>query len=208
MRFGRLFVLGRQARESKVAYWRCRCDCGKTAVVRGSSLRSGHTKSCGCLHNELSSRRATEQNTSHGESKTRLYSIWFDMRKRCENEKHWAFKRYGGRGITVCEEWRAYEQFSAWAKNNGYAENLTIDRIDNSMEYSPANCRWVDRTTQARNRSSNVTYTHNGKTLTIPEWSELTGITPSTLYSRLTRYGWTVEKALTTPARRHKQYGS
>lgn len=207
-RFGRLEVVSQWDNEKRGAYWLCVCDCGRTTIIRGRSLRSGHTRSCGCIHDELSSLRTIKRNTTHGESDTRLYGIWSDMRKRCENSKHIAFVRYGGRGISVCEEWYDYENFADWAKENGYTDNLTLDRIENDEGYSPTNCRWTTRSVQARNKSNNVVYTYEGKSLTIPEWSELTGINTSTLYSRLTRYGWSVEKALTTPSRRLKSYDS
>lgn len=207
-RFGRLEVSAPVDNEKRGAYWLCVCDCGRTTVTRGASLRSGHTKSCGCLHDELSAQRTTKRNQSHGESDTRLYGIWVDMRKRCENPKHTAFARYGGRGISVCENWLEYENFANWAKETGYSDSLTIDRIENNGDYSPQNCRWTTRKTQARNKSNNTTYTYQGKTLTVPEWSELTGIKPSTLYARLTGYGWSVEKALSTPPRRHIQHDS
>jgi hypothetical protein len=108
----------------------------------------------------------------------------------------------------VWEGWYDYENFSRWAKENGYTEHLTLDRIENDMGYSPQNCRWATRTVQARNKSNNTRYSYGGKSLTVPEWSELTGIGCSTLYARLARYGWSAEKALTTPVRGRKTHDS
>ena len=201
LRYGRLVVIERHSQASRAAYWLCRCDCGKTVVVKGTNLRCGKTKSCGCLHDELSSQRITLQNSTHGESKTRLYGIWVDMKKRCQNQSHWAYHRYGGRGITVDPLWHEYEPFAAWAKTNGYEITLTLDRKDNDGPYSPQNCRWVTRKVQGRNKSSNVLYEHQGERLTLSEWAERYNMKYTTLYGRLHHYGWSVEKALSTPPR-------
>ena len=201
--FGRLTVIS-QARipGRKCSYWLCKCKCGNTKVIRGASLTRGHTKSCGCLHDEASSNRLTKQNKTHGESKTRLYSIWSDMKKRCQNEKHWAYKNYGGRGITVCKEWQEFLPFYEWAMVNGYCENLTIDRIDNNGDYKPMNCRWVTRKIQGNNKSNNVICTYKGMEYTITQLSEKTGVPRNILYSRICTYKWNVEKAISTPIRR------
>ena len=201
-RFGRLVVLSPFDTPKRGSYWLCECDCGKTKAVSGKSLRTGHTKSCGCLHDELSSLRITAQNKRHGESKTRLYGIWVDMKKRCENKKHWAYSRYGGREICVCHEWQNYDIFASWAKGNGYDDTLTLDRKNNDGMYSPDNCRWVNRLVQARNKSNNRVYTYQGRTLTVAEWSEVTGINRSTLYGRLSRHNMDIKKALTKRPRK------
>lgn len=208
MRFGRLTVIERAPKPSRAAYWLCQCDCGKSATVRGANLRCGKTKSCGCLHDDLSSERITEQNTTHGESNTRLYSIWSDMKKRCDNEKHLAFARYGGRGIGYDAQWAGFETFSEWAKSSGYSNELTLDRKNNDKGYSPDNCRWVSRKEQGRNKSNNVRFEHDGKFLTLGEWSETTGIPYTTLHGRIYNYGWSVERTLTTPARRRVMHGT
>lgn len=202
MRFGRLIALERSHNPSRSSYWCCRCDCGKTTIVRGSNLRRGKTKSCGCLHNELSSLRLSNQNCKHGESQTRLYGIWCDMKKRCNNPNHWAYSRYGGRGIDFDLVWETFEPFKIWAEGNGYADNLTLDREDNDGPYSPTNCRWVTRKTQSRNRTTNILYEYCGEKLTLAEWAERYGFSYSTLYGRIHNYGWPVERALTTPPRR------
>lgn len=159
MRFGRLTVLQRDrcSRWGEVI-WKCRCDCGKETAVVGSSLRKGYTQSCGCLRSEsVSMAQAT-----HRQTKTKLYNVWTHMIQRCYNPKHVAYKRYGGRGITVCEEWRnSFLIFQKWAMENGYDENApfhqcTIDRIDNDRGYSPDNCRWADAKTQRNNQSKVV----------------------------------------------------
>lgn len=155
-RFGRLMVLYRQASDRQgLATWFCQCDCGRTCVVAGSALRKGNTNSCGCLHDEV----AREHRTTHGKSGTRLYAVWKAMIQRCCNPSDKNYGRYGGRGITVCGEWRNdFHVFYDWAVANGYDENApigkcTIDRIDNEKGYSPDNCRWVDMKAQRHNRS-------------------------------------------------------
>lgn len=197
--FGRLKVISRTLTPGKQSHWLCECQCGNTRVVRGTSLTSGHTKSCGCLHDEASAVRISEQNKKHGKRKTRLYSIWSDMKKRCNNEKHWAFSNYGGRGITVCKEWQEFLPFYEWAMRNDYRENLTIDRIDNDGNYEPGNCRWVTRKVQGNNKSNNIVCVYNGKKYTITQLSEKTGVPRNTLYSRICTYKWDVEKAVSAP---------
>lgn len=127
--------------------WKCRCDCGNEITVIGSNLQSRHTTSCGCL------KRLFPNATRHGESGTRLYHIWVNMRQRCNNPKNNNYKNYGGRGIEVCGEWEAdFAIFGKWAIQNGYADNLTLDRIDNDGNYEPNNCRWTTRLIQRHNQ--------------------------------------------------------
>ena len=154
-RFGRLLVLGRCEPEHQgKVYWRCRCDCGKEVSVRGDHLRYGLVKSCGCYNSEC----ATETHTTHGGYHTRLYKVYRTMLARCENPKNLEYKNYGGRGISVCEEWRSsFPAFRTWAMANGYdpsAErgDCTIDRIDVNGNYEPSNCRWVPMSVQAKNK--------------------------------------------------------
>lgn len=140
-KFGKLTVI-KQLPERKNGHivWECLCECGKTTVVKGVHLKSGHTKSCGCY----SSERTTLMNTTHGETHTRLYSIWNSMKNRCNNPKRNCYPYYGGRGIRVCEEWEnSFVSFRDWAQNNGYAPHLTLDRINPDKNYEPNNCRWA-----------------------------------------------------------------
>ena len=154
-RFGRLVVIRREGvTPQRLATWLCRCDCGNETVVDGWSLRSGNTKSCICLKNEA----VKERFTTHGQCLSRLHGVWKGMKERCSNPQHNRYHRYGGRGITVCDEWRNdFQAFYDWAMANGYNKDAfrgqcTIDRIDNDKGYSPDNCRWVDMKVQRHNQ--------------------------------------------------------
>lgn len=138
----------------------------------------------------------------HGGNKTRLYSIWCAMRERCKNPNNKRFERYGGRGITVCEEWNNdFAAFRDWALGNGYAEGLTIDRIDNDGRYEPNNCRWVDRKTQNRNYSRNHFVTYLGRTQCVADWADEFGINRTTVLFRL-KTGKPLEEVFDTRDRR------
>lgn len=144
-----------------------------------------------------------EKRIYHGESRTRLHKIWSSMLERCENKNHRYYKNYGGRGIYVCVEWHSYVNFSQWAKENGYDDNLSIDREDNNGNYEPENCRWITKKAQANNKRTNHIVELNGEKHTISEWSEMLGISKTTIRERLKR-GWTVEDALLEPV--HKKW--
>lgn len=146
-RFGRLVAL-RQDFSSKRVKWFCRCDCGKIKSVQSTHLRSGKTTSCGCYQKE----KVSKANFKHGYSKNSLYSRWKAIKQRCENPNNRRYKDYGARGISVCEAWKNFQIFKEWALNNGYQENLELDRIDNNKGYFPENCRWCETVTNNRNR--------------------------------------------------------
>lgn len=140
-RFGRLVVTGEsEERRNGKVMWDCICDCGTRCKVRSCHLVNGHTKSCGCY----SSEKTTEMNTTHGETHTRLHSIWASMKTRCNNPNSKSYAYYGGRGIRVCKLWEdSFEEFRDWALSNGYADDLTLDRKEVNGNYEPCNCHWA-----------------------------------------------------------------
>ena len=150
-RFGRLVVVGRAENDkhNQIRYL-CKCDCGKYTTVNASSLRSGGSQSCGCFMRESLQKRGK---FIHGESRTRLYSIWNNMKLRCYDQRYKNYEDYGGRYITVCEEWLDdFTKFRDWALSNGSEDNLTLDRINSNKNYCPDNCRWATFKEQANNR--------------------------------------------------------
>lgn len=139
--------------------------------------------------------------STHLETKTRLHKIWSSMHERCEDKNHRHYKDYGGRGISVCEDWSLYTKFREWALSNGYNDDLTIDRIDVNGCYEPNNCRWLTMEEQQNNKRNNRIIEFNGETHTLSEWSRITGIKSNTLKERLNR-GWSIYEALTKPVRK------
>ncbi len=149
--FGLLKVRGRSTEKAIRVKWVCVCECGNVVVVEGQHLRNGSTISCGCYHKDELSKRKRK----HGYSETRLYSIWCGMRGRCLSEKHRAYHYYGGRGITICNEWLDFTNFRNWALANGYSDNLEIDRINNNLGYEATNCRWITHAENMKNLRCN-----------------------------------------------------
>lgn len=201
-RFGCLIALGPIGRKNGAIEWLCACDCGNTATVSVRLLRNGSTKSCGCVAKQLSSVRLT----THGKSRSKIHWIWAGMIQRCGNPNNKNYADYGGRGIRVCDEWKnSFAVFHAYVSGlpNFDSENMTLDRIDNNMGYSPDNVRWLPRVQQMRNTRKNVLLTHNGKAQCVSAWAEELEIQSSTLSWRV-RAGWSTERVLTTPARMAK----
>ena len=189
-RFGRLSVIGVDDRGTRKTYFWCKCDCGTVKSIRGDGLLSGSIVSCGCKKREQD-RINLEANHKHKMSHTRPYEIWQGIKGRCYNKNDVRYSRYGGRGITVCEEWREdFSSFYKWALANGYRDDLTIDRIDNDKGYSPDNCRWADQETQSRNRASNVFIRIGNATKTLTEWCEIFELEYKTVYARYRRNGF------------------
>lgn len=202
-RFGRLLVVAQDEHKGAEVAWLCQCECGGSLAVRGAALRSGNTKSCGCIHREQIVKRNKEHPTAahtiHGMSGTRTFRIWCEMRKRCTNPNSQMFRHYGGRGIKVCSRWSKFENFLA--DMGEVPAGRSIDRIDVNGNYSPGNCRWADNITQGRNRRNNRIISFKGEKKCLSEWAEELGMEVVTLHSRLSG-GWTVEQAFGLPVER------
>lgn len=193
-RFERLLVVSRAGSTPRSATWNCVCDCGKQKILPTTALISGNTRSCGCLNKE-SIAKVGLANKTHGMSCTPTHKSWTHMLGRCRNPNDKAYMNYGGRGISVCDRWSSFENFIA---DMGEApKGLTIDRKDVNGNYEPGNCRWATDTEQARNTRVNRIISAFGKTMTLADWGDETGLDASTIETRLKR-GWSVEKTLTT----------
>lgn len=177
---------------NKFTQYECVCSCAEHTrrAVLANALKSGRSTSCGCSHAEVCRDTARSNFRTHGDSKTRLYRIWLYMRKRCYNSNASNYKDYGGRGIRVCPEWdKDYTAFKLWAIQNGYNDTLSIDRVDVNGDYTPANCRWVDRVTQANNRRSNNLMSYDGEVHTVAEWARILCVPYKSLHQKIKKYG-------------------
>lgn len=188
-RFGKLKVIGLDDKQSRKTYWVCECDCGNLKIARSDALLSGATKSCGCIKKMQDGKNLDPQKRiKHHQYNTRLYHIWQGMKARCSNVNDTRYDRYGGRGITVCDEWcHNFATFQKWAIEHGYSEDLTIDRIDNDKNYEPNNCRWVTNKEQSANRSTNIQVTIGNTTKTLTEWCDIFNLPYSTIKHRYHR---------------------
>ena len=203
-RFGKLVVISYH-HSNNATYWLCQCDCGNTTIVKTGSLNYGSTRSCGCGSIE----QARENLRNHAQrghgfaNKEKLYSVWKGMRERCNNPNNKRYKNYGGRGIKICPDWNDYTAFRKWAIENGYSENLTIERIDINKGYCPENCRWATWKEQAQNTTRTRFLTYNGKTQSMSMWAKELGLSYGVINHRVQR-GWSIERIANIPVRRSK----
>jgi hypothetical protein len=194
--FTRLTVVAQSAvRQKGEVVWACSCVCGAVKHARGSALRGGYTKSCGCLQRE--SRSVAK--VTHGMSHTRVYRVWAAMWGRCTNPNTKNFADYGGRGIAVCARWRDFKKFLLDLGEP--PAGALLERVNNNKGYSPSNCRWATRAEQNQNKRTTRYLTAGGETLPLVVWAKRLGIRHSTLRERLER-GWSEEQACTTPTKR------
>ena len=202
MKFGRLTVLRLSHKDNRhECHWLCKCDCGNEKTVSGNKLRSGNTKSCGCMQKEFLDGRLRRK---HGLTNAKLYATWENMKHRCNDPNNWMYPNYGGRGIKVCEEWLDSSTFFEWALRHGYEEGLSIERINVNGNYEPNNCRWVTQKVQSRNSRTNHLITYNDQTHCLVEWAEILGMPYTVIKNRITRLKWDVKRAFTEPVHQEK----
>ena len=204
-RFSRLVVLERAgSNKDGHAVWKCLCDCGEHTWAIGKLLRTGHTRSCGCLQKEIARKNKTTHGmAAKGRGKGTAYYSWLAMRQRCEQPNHSEYRYYGARGIKVCPEWSNYQTFVKDMGERPSAKH-SIERIDNDKGYEPSNCRWATATEQSYNRRSTILIEYKGEVKNALEWSKETGFSPSLIVQRH-RNGWPPEKIFTTPVQIHVQ---
>ena len=184
-RFGRQVVIKRAGiNKFRNILWLCHCDCGKEHIVPSEKLIQGKSKSCGCLAHDIHVKQFETHGITTG-GKPRTFIIWNGMKARCLNPKSTTYPAYGGRGILVCKEWLTFENFHNWAMANGYADNLTIDRIDNNGNYEPDNCRWLDAITNRKMQRSAKYITICGITKNISDWCKELNISKTIAYKYL-----------------------
>ncbi|EIF30926.1 hypothetical protein BCh11DRAFT_06438 [Burkholderia sp. Ch1-1] len=186
-RFGRLLVIDKAPSnlgKSPVTRWNCVCDCGETRIVTTFNLLRGRAKSCGCLHKEITSRNST----THGLTRSGAWKSWRAMRARCTNATNGSYPNYGGRGITVCERWKSFENF--YADMGDRPAGMTLDRFpEPDGNYEPGNCRWASREEQDANKRPNVYVTWKGKTQTYSQWARELDTDASILRRRYLKFG-------------------
>ena len=194
-RFGRLVVVKHMgSNQYRQSVWLCRCDCGNEKVITSNQLRTGHTRSCGCLLTET----IKTLHMTHGGTYHPLYQTWLGMKQRCSNPNHKDYNNYGGRGISVCERWK--NDFGAFLHDLGErpGSNYTLDRIDVDGNYEPGNVRWATHKTQATNKPNCIILSLSGTSKPLTRWASELGISAGTLRNRY-RNGWSDERILTTP---------
>lgn len=193
-------------------YWNCLCDCGNTKAICITNLRSGDTNSCGCYQRE----RASDANTVHGDGARKSFEwrVWQGLFKRCYDKNGPSYEAYGGRGLVVCKRWHGYADFLG-DMGRSPSDSHSIDRAGRNVGYTcgscdeclamewKANCRWATRLQQAENRITSRLLDFDGRRQCIAAWGRELGITGNTIRARLDKFGWSIEKALTTPVRVH-----
>lgn len=183
-KFERLTILDITRKKGR-EYYICKCNCGTIKAIRSDAIRSGVTVSCGCYGREARRKATWKHGLSKSSKNHPLYTVWDSIIQRCTNSNNQGYHLYGGRGIKICNEWRAnFLKFYNWSMANGYKKGLQIDRINNDGDYSPQNCRWVTCAENARNKRTNLFVNFNGREICLQDVANITGINRSTLYYR------------------------
>ena len=196
-KFNKLTIVETGLRRGGTRASRCACDCGGETIVTNNKLVGGNTRSCGCLY-------STHGHGGRKAGESLTYRSWAALRRRCLNPNATQYRHYGGRGVTIPAEWDDFMQFLADVGERPSAAH-TLDRIDNDVGYSKANCRWATKMEQARNTRSNHMLAFEGKTQCVATWAEELQMSASVIYDRLNRYKWSIERTLTTPVRAIKR---
>jgi hypothetical protein len=195
--FGRITVLSFRDIHKRRTRWYCVCSCGEKLTCSGSALKTGNTRSCGCLKRDTTIERNITQSTTHGMTATSIYNVWASMKRRCCRPSSQDYKNYGGRGITVCERWLEFENFYE-DMGDRPSNQYSIERIDNDGDYCLDNCKWILTSNQAKNRRTNRRLSYNGETRIVVDWARHLNMNVHTIYSRLNR-GWSIADTLTRP---------
>lgn len=196
-KFGRLTVLSRSQDHisvsgRKIVMWNCKCACGKRVAVRGGNLGTS-SNSCGCLRRD----QAAKRHRTHGQCRTKVYRAWIDMIRRCTKRHHFAYPKYGGRGIKVCARWKSFRMF---LRDMGHPQSgMSLDRRDNNGDYCKRNCRWATRKQQQRNLRRNRMFSIGSKRRCLQEWSEIGGVRAATIIRRMDHLGWSAKRAVFDP---------
>lgn len=179
--------------------WKCRCKCGKTTKVKAAYLNNGAVRSCGCLQRDCVreiGKGSAKWMATHGLSKHPIYGVWSGMMTRCYNAHASGYCKHGGRGIRVCKRWHDVRNFVKDMGASYPGRSYQIERVANDGNYSPSNCIWATAAQQARNRRSNVKFTHNGRTMCLKDWATELGVDYRKAHKRVRYKGWTISKAL------------
>jgi hypothetical protein len=189
--FGELTVIEFSHRVKNNYFWSCKCECGNIRNLSAATIKYRVVKACCCY--------GAKNGTTHGFRKHRLYTIYHSMKLRCYYPSSIQFKDYGGRGIRVCDEWLNDKKcFFNWAYENGYSDNLQLDRIENNGSYCPENCRFVTRKVNCRNKINNRLITYNGQTKPVSQWCEELNLSYRLILDRLNN-NWPVDSVFTAP---------